>query len=137
MNVASLELSKELYELSGWKDTFNSWEYSDGIPAGEPYLTQPELMRRYGLWSTQEVKKQYPAYDLGYLLRKLPEGATVSKFKGGQNFTLPYGCRINFGGNRSNRDLFVKLNKLANTPEDAACLLAIELFKQGVLKNER
>lgn len=51
MNVASSELSKELYNLTGWaNDLFYSEEYED-----------------YDI----------PAYDLGYLMRILPSMAYV------------------------------------------------------------
>lgn len=124
MSVASIQLCKELYELSGWGDTFNYWEWSDSIPTGEPYLTQPELMKRYGLWSTQEVKSRCAAYDCGYLLRKLPKRIDVhldltddktrlSAFWGQDEYMSPI---------------------IAYTHEDALCKLAIELFKWGVLK---
>ena len=74
MRTTSLELSKKIFEaFPEWKDTFNYWEWSDGMPVGEPYLTQPELMRRYGLWGTQELKGTCPAYDTDFLLDKLPK----------------------------------------------------------------
>jgi hypothetical protein len=50
MNFASLELSKELYELSGWDDDFNfspNWHVDS------------------------DQFRIAPKYDLGYLLRKL------------------------------------------------------------------
>lgn len=122
MNVASLELCKALYELSGWKETFNCWEYSDGIPAGEPYLMQPELVRRYGLWGTQDLKKQYPAYDLGYLLRKLPIGTELAIEDDAFYFSY-YKDGTLYG-------------PTSKSPEDAAATLAIELFKQGILTKE-
>lgn len=103
MNVASLELCKELYELSGW-DNREQYHYIDGSPV--------------------------PAYDFGYLLRKLPEGTTIrvnkrNPVKLGKNqgpySALMYGYR---GAVR------------ADTPEDCAAKLAIELLKQGVLSKQ-
>lgn len=60
MNVVSLELNRELHELSDRGETFNWWEYTDGIPAGEPYLIQPELVRRYGPWERKRSPNDSP-----------------------------------------------------------------------------
>jgi hypothetical protein len=87
-----------------------------------------------------------PAYDLGYLLRKLPKH---------HNFGMPYVSQANDGsqwvasyvnwwalweydGKGSakkwhNEVIDAGLHFLANTPEDAAAKLAIELFKQNLL----
>lgn len=65
MNVASQELSQELYELSGWSDTTKYWWLDDSH-----HITHPE-------WDSWELAdhdmsgRGFPAYDLGYLLRKL------------------------------------------------------------------
>lgn len=112
--VASLETCKELYELSGWRDTFNWWEYTAGMPAGEPHLIQPELMRRYGLWGTQEVTERYPAYDLGYMRKKIYDGTPTG-----------YTDIIE-------TDFMVALFQ----GEEETAKLAIELFKQGILTKE-
>lgn len=104
MNVANKELCKELYDVSGWGDG--------------PDMQKLDWLDYYDSWSV-------PAYPLGYLLRKLPDGSYLSKgkrlytastgnYKAGQN-PFPYTLH-------------------ADTPEDALCQLAIELFKQGVLK---
>lgn len=105
MNVASLELCKELYELSGWSDPY---KYGDRVEHYHPY--------------------EVPAYDLGFLLRKLPNEIThhLDRFhliRGEDNWYAKYEC---FKTN----DIFT----LANTPEDAAARLCIELIKQGLLK---
>lgn len=111
MNVASLELSKELYGLSGWEDTthtlyMNVTGQVSPVPRGE------------GGWC--------PAYDLGYLLRKLPRRTTPGK----KTFDL---CVIGTGWSAWYEG--TKLEGVSNdSPEDAATMLAIELFKHGVLK---
>lgn len=110
MNVASLDLCKELYELSGWKGTHCYWVMDDGTP----YLAYGERMNGLSL----------SAYDLGYLLKKLHE--------------LPFSVALNNQYN-GKWNAYYQLGALiepqeADTPEDAACKLAIELFKQGVLK---
>lgn len=97
INVASLELCRELYELSGWEDGYEStmdWH-------------QPV-----------DGSRGAPAYDLGYLLRKLPLGEL-------RNRDGLYSAWQNNSANVA--------PQYAETPEDAACKLAIELFKQGVL----
>jgi|SRR5882724_2237685 len=103
MNVASLELCKELYELSGWND-----------PDG-------------GLWGPDEIE----GYTLDYLFNKLP--AMIVDKQGypswikiaaytDTKFQAAYGIK--------------KYRQFADSPKHAACKLAIELFKQGVLKRE-
>lgn len=101
MNVASLSLCKELYELSGW----DSLEYHPNA-VGTPITC--------------------PAYDLGYLLRKLPRGCYIAQTRKG--WTASSGNAREIFGKQSP----ITLN--ADTPEDAACKLVIELFKQGILK---
>lgn len=83
-NVASMELSDELFKLSGWP------------------------------------QDKATGYSLGYLLRKLPRAAIVS---------LPPKYRASIYVTGVTDELVFD----ADTPEDAACKLAIELFKQGIL----
>jgi hypothetical protein len=121
MNVASLELCRELYELSGWelpKSDFMKWvEYPEGTSA---------------LWAgsnpehLDEVLASYPAYPLGYLLRKLPRTVILeSNIYPKENWSAQY-----YSGEPDDEGTEL----LADTPENAACKLAIELWKQGVLK---
>lgn len=58
MDVASLELCRELYELSGWSDTDFIWETDGEVD----FFTHEDTAHHTFLVS---------AYDLGYLLRKL------------------------------------------------------------------
>ena len=139
MNVASLDLCKELYELSGWgeypdrphfawrefiaKRTGSSW-YS----AEEDYTEgwRDPLDRRHATGITHNIEHVAPAYDLGYLLRKLPQFMLTrhdAKYYI-NNVTLD----IRGPGLQSS------FSNEADTPEDAACKLAIELFKRGVLE---
>lgn len=103
MNTASLELCRELYELSGWGEDGN----------------QPDA------WHDIST----PAYDLGYLLRKLPGRTSIIKLidnyiaihdEPSQIFNADFGYKF-----------------VADTPEDAAAGLAIELLKTGVLQKEQ
>jgi len=111
MNTASLELSKELYELSGW-GTDLEWR-SD---------------------STTDISGAYPAYDLGFLLRKLPRWVEDGMLE----LSTRQG-RFREGWLASYVDMDDQptgVEGCAETPEDALTLLAIELFKQGILKKE-
>lgn len=140
MNVASLENCKTLYELSGWDDTllkhvvgerhasdFESpiglttvYNKTVGVYGNEVGCDECE-----GVYGTETI----PAYGAGYLLRKLPDP---------QLETTVY--------NRWHCKWFKRTTKgltgpmlesgFADTPEDALCLLAIELFKQGILSPE-
>lgn len=108
MNVASQPLCKELYELSGWDETTFC------------YFTNNDGSHRI----TATTKTSDPAYDLGYLLRKLPVESMVEKTSDG------------YSSQTTSNNLSTVSHVIcdADTPEDAAAKLAIELWKQGVLK---
>lgn len=137
MNVASLELSRELEYLSGWGDTENVWYYA--FAAGDPTI------RDWELWpmtlSEGELPKRVrhaydtktPAYDLGYLLRKL------------QHHPVIYLNQIH-GRRWKAENVWGKIStemkgairryeefEIADSPEDALCRLAIKLFEKGIL----
>lgn len=101
-DVASLELCRELHELSGWEDV-------------------DQFSRKPGF--VQKPMGSLPLYDLGYLLRKLPPQTRLFKAR-----ESTYGIAIG--------TMVEKYKQFADTPEDAAAKLAIELFKQGILKHE-
>lgn len=112
MQVASLELCKELYELSGWNN-LPLRHSKQGVFSLEPF--PPDLI----------PLDFCPAYDLGYLLRKLlPNYGKVT-------LTHDAGHNQWWATDVIGHAVFE-----ADTPENAACKLAIELFKQGVLKKE-
>lgn len=108
MNVASLELCKELYELSGWETP----DFANGFGT------------TYGC----------PRYDLGYLLRQLPRYINnsyplsievmndewVAAYERWRSYDLPESVHAGW----------------ADTPEDAVTKLTIELFKQNILTKE-
>jgi hypothetical protein len=120
MNVASLELCKELYELSGWNTDLAFW--SNETPDGWEVV--------FELHAGDEF---FPAYDLGYLLRKLPHEIEVDGVPG-YYLRIEAPCR---GGNQwmFNYSHMKPIETWNESPEDAACKLAIELFKQGVLSS--
>lgn len=147
MNTTSLEISKRLYELSGWMGTYCCW---DKTPDKDDWH-----VRQLVTINPPETNGKYPAYDLGYILRKLPhhlyiEDGTKYTFEysvgaerthdiGGQyqlelekwednDYALRYMCHSNGIGT------YPKSATHADTPEDAVGLLAIKLFEEGVLK---
>lgn len=73
MNTASLDLCKELYSLSGWQETSFIWAEH----GKDSFIMHNSI--------TKKADDYPPAYDLGYLLRKLPSGAGV--IKNSQNYT--------------------------------------------------
>jgi hypothetical protein len=109
MNVASLAVSEELYKLSKWIDTDARWYEDDG------YFVTTD--KPNGLW--------VPAYDLGYLIRKLPKEADGSHW-----VLAPTTDGWGMGY------LKTELVASADTPQEVACKLAIALFKQGVLTKQ-
>lgn len=133
MNVAPLDLCRELYELSGWgADCEHHWLHRD------LYNRMP---RQSDLKDGQSEEDYAPAYDLGYLIRKLPGHIVLTSTTwDGIHTEKPKGQELDYQASacyQSNvKGLLVQ--EVANTPEDALCKLAIQLFKQGVLtRNQR
>lgn len=126
MNVASLELCKELYELSGWDSDFIRTSIRGDVWNVHVRPTDPNWRFAGGV---------APAYSLGYLLRKLPN--YIPTF-GDDGDDYLFSLKPNFEGNEWEAAYWGIQKSLywnrADTPEDAACKLAIELYKQGVLK---
>lgn len=129
MNVASLDLCKELHTLSGWDGTVWSW-YCDEERDDTPAMNLSEPLRVVG--GVGYFDHQYPAYDLGYLMRKLP-GHYVQKL-GSESYVAKW---WDYAPTQEQREL--GLNHLSghskSSPEDAVCRLAIALFEHGVLGN--
>lgn len=154
--VTSLELCKELYELSGWDGTLlrriTGDDHKRRFDADLVVHTVYEKVvgvydAAVGCDECEGVytDKTFPAYDLGYLLRKLPsvlgEGTNnvrdLHVAKAPDNYIADYMYRVPKNGrlwwHMYDRAPLTE----ADTPEDAACKLAIELFKQGVLTKEQ
>lgn len=107
MNVASLENCKRLYELSGWVDHLEAND--DGL---EPI----------------------PEYSLGYLLRKLPL-RVKDEYQGNlfgvrMKQTNGSGWIMWYGEIGKDTEMYFTT---ANTPEDAACRLLINLIEEKVI----
>lgn len=128
MSTASLKLCKILEKLSAWYGTDYFWEKKTGR------LTQDIMtLRASGLPEVGYV----PAYDLGYLLRKLPQSIYNNDYflQFEQDFDDNWSVHYMYIFNpRENSRVVVKHRMTADTPEDAACKLLIELIKQKVLK---
>ena len=118
--VASLDLCKELYKLSGWETE----DWYDLDPDGKPeeYLATTE--------DKIDENNYVPAYSAGYLLRKLQDLSPSGEYVGLSADNKPKGSWFAcFSTDHSIGD-----GAYSDTPEDALCKLAIELFKQGILK---
>lgn len=125
MDVASLELCKELYALSGWNNGLTSWVDDGGrIRVDvEPYVVTPKhLVYNY----------LAPAYSLGYLVRKLPATIEVDGIRqglviypGGDRWFCAYGIY-------HSSPYYAE----AKNPEDAVAKLGISLIKSGHLTKE-
>jgi hypothetical protein len=142
IGVASLELCKELDELTSYK-----WHHETQYR----WYCLPKLIHKgsspeqdYSSWQVKHLSYRgqyrvdwYGAYDLGYLLRKLPPylelGDTV-EYHSVRNWLYMSmyedGKEWQFGYTEAGDEYYGQ----ADTPENAAAKLCIELFKQGVLK---
>lgn len=125
MDKVHFELCKEVYKkFPEWNDTFAKYQQSAGIPEGEPYLSYPELERRYGLWSTQDVKISTPYFDTDYLLDKLRD--FIGRF-----LIVPQTDNL-----RGNLALFADHIDViyANSPAEALLKLVVVLEASGSIK---
>jgi hypothetical protein len=123
MHVASLQLCRALYTLApDWNDTYCSWFIDDVVPDGG-LLGQPRTEPSVGIRGSRlrAIFSEVPAYDLGYLMRKLPNGYGLVKGVGGSWIVLEV------------RTMQPQNGEKAETPENAACALCIKLWRQGVL----
>lgn len=118
MQVANLELSKELWNLSKWTSTDYRWYEDKGVD----YV---DVKGTNGL--------SLPAYNLGFLLRKLPQEIDnyyfdLSTTKDSSLWIAEY-----FTNDYTPERPMSKYKIEDENPEDCLCRLAIELFRQGIL----
>jgi hypothetical protein len=111
MNVASLELCRELYKMSRWEPQDCAVYALLGDSRIFQFIRNPEP-------NLISMDYYIPAYDLGYLLRK---------FVGNGGVEIRYGDKGCIATSHM-------VSTGSNTPEDATARLAIELFRQGILK---
>jgi hypothetical protein len=123
MDRASLELCKELYELSGWDGTEAKY-------VNAAHNDPQEYTQLVGDIDGGGYYRVIPAYDLGYLLRKLPS-RIEHDYPNDLEITKEDDEKYWAAYSHVDDDI---ISESGDTPEDAACKLAIELFKQGVLK---
>ena len=123
MNVASLELCQELYDLTGW-------DYDDAAHCSH--------WKGIVVWGRKT--EGVPAYDLGYLMRKLPGNAWAGYAGVAPLDDNGYFCRSFAQAYiytwAKDKDVERAYSLVADTPEDAACKLAIELIRQGILPRQ-
>jgi hypothetical protein len=119
-----LELCKELYELSGWMvdDYYMGYPLVWATDEMSKGLAKHQLVWHEPWRSDPNYKFVAPAYDLGYLLRKL-QG---------------YDCGVYYSNQWQQWIATAHDNNQgkADTPENAAAKLAIELFKQNILTKD-
>lgn len=114
MNVAHLELCKELYGLSKWDDTCFVYCRFEGkiiVEHRNLFVNAPELAAATG------VVKIVSAYDLGYLRKAILDGLSKGTFRVGEDETL-----------------IARLATALVNGENAACQLAIELIEREIFK---
>jgi hypothetical protein len=127
MMVASLSDCRELFALSGWGDTEWSY-YCDEAHDDTPALNLSEPLKVVG--GVGYYDHRYPAYDLGYLVRKLPVHY-LQKF-GNESYVArwvypaPTREQIELGTHHI-------IGHSRTSPENALCRLAVNLFEAGVL----
>jgi hypothetical protein len=134
MKCASFNLCKELYELTKWSSgDLKGWfgDFHDENNLG--YFVSDGN-------GSSSISWICPAYDLGYLLRKLPtfydDGKMVYLLTIQPNPIGPgWQAHYRFASRTPNSsNTGSKFRQEAATPEDAACKLAIDLFKKEILK---
>lgn len=114
MHVTRVDLCKQLYDLSGWGNA--SW-WHECCTDGAYHTTISLRDERY----TQNV--YIPAYDLSYLLRRLPKVWVMGPIPGAM-------WMITYNPGLPQREIIIQDESL----EDAVCRLAIALFQRGILE---
>ena|SRR3990167_2142342 len=123
MNTTSKDISKRLYELSGWGDrceVYFSWQtkYDKVITTKEQGAEDSDGFLRP--WAV-------PAYNLGFLLRKIPANTSIYDWvqigKHEKDYEVSWWIETDFIDSFS-----------ADTPEDAVAKLCIQLFESSILK---
>ena len=132
-NVASLVLCKELHDLSGWEAP-DTWAFGDEL--NEPIVVSSD----HGELGHDIYRVAY-AYDLGYLLRKLPAQIefndeivklTLDR-QSGKMWRASYAYPLERMKAKRRYADWKFLAYQYETPENALCRLAITLLKQGIL----
>lgn len=131
-DTASKDLCQELFELSGWDD--NELFYVKSFTRKDKWKNSIWEIESYESYSNVMTKQEFlesnvvPAYDLGYLLRKL--GSEAPNDIALTSYTSDAG-EITWHIEVIDHDY---LAGSADTPEDAVAKLCITLLKQDILK---
>ena len=123
------EISLGLYNLTAWEGTFfNYWKSHIGS-------NDQWVLSWYGNVETREVKERIPAYDLVYLLDKLPKTIEVDEE---EYFLTIGGSTIENGWQVDYRDIDDSQYHAeeAKTLPEAAGLMAGFLVSAGVLRGK-
>lgn len=118
ISVADLAECKLLYQLSGWNGQYWWWSYREFADGSGGYVVVGEHEAPFH-------GSTYPAYDAGYLLRRLP-ACDLSKMSDGAFSAVWTDYTDNSGSVGHSR----------TSPENALCRLAGLLFKEGILKGD-
>lgn len=106
MDKASIEVSRELFDLSGWCPSRNC---------------------------SSDHKNTPPDYELGFLVRQLPKSINRANRK---DSTSKIGLCVTKQNSMWEAKYWKSRHyKFAKIPEDAVALLAIELIKLGLIKD--
>lgn len=139
MQVANLDNSRRLYELSGWIDTDYKWHIlSESVKQGKGWhkfwsdkpfagYENSELRNSSSMFGYDLL----PAYSAGYLLRKLPGYAVLKHVDEEHAIDGDTFWKAIYQSSIEGKWIEAKG---CDTPEDALALLAIKLFEEGVLK---
>lgn len=112
MHFAEVELCRKLYDVSGWDDT--SFKYVGGS------RDNIQLRPRNKRITAPDV----PAYDLGYLVRRLPYPVSVTANQKGFVTTAAM---------MRHRPPFFNYLARDASPENSTVDVLLEMFKQNVL----
>jgi hypothetical protein len=128
-NLLAAEISYGLYNLTGWEGTFfNYWKSHVG--SGEQWV-----LSWYGNVETRELKERIPAYDLTYLLDKLPK---TIEHEGNEYFLTIGGSTQDNGWQLDYRDTDDGQYHAeeAETLAECAGLMAGHLVSNGLLQGK-
>lgn len=137
-DFAAVEYCQELFKLSGWDDTEYVWAI--GEPDGDSVPTEYSVYLddhgdhrsiRQSVARGKYWDDAISAYDLGYLLRKLPDSHLELTKRGYDEY---WDIIWYHRGKDGKNDVEQNITCTESTPEDATAKLCIALWKAGLLK---
>lgn len=140
MNLASIELCKELYKLSEWETEYHYvYEPNGGLKTNGYKWQGPKYVR------TRHNSYSYiPAYDLDYLIQTLPATIPSDEHPGREAHLIVRKDYANPHDKNRGALYFAwyavvgdndpaDFGTHSSTPEDAVCKLAIKVFRLRTL----